>query len=672
MFPFILFFTYLNCQLRFALEEVGIWSENDSEGLSKSYGGGGGYVEAKIKVSPMELLKIVVGGGGKPSGSTNVNLGGLGGYNGGGNGGEGLMGSGGGGGGGASMILRGNKIIVAAGGGGGGGATDYCCAHGGAGGGMSGKDGFSPETPSYIGIDSVAEGMTRDEFTPDDCADPSCIDDRDKSGLPAFHQHLDRGFAPNASYHILSSGGKGGSIFERGLPGTSSEYIVYGGPTNALSGDYGFGGKGADGKEGGGGGGGGYYGGGGGGSGVDASGGGGGSGFIDYETIYVESIKCTSQDGLVTMKPPLLQFVKHNSVSITWSNLRYENTCQVGYNVLSFDVEISKGRHGAASEGGKCSDDYYLATTVLDNSFEPKMETTIGDLHPNTPYCVRLIAVADNSRSGISTALEVSTLPEPQNYLQPVTSRQDLEVEENYYEVSKVQNTNESFFPCKMTSRPMPRRGHSLTFNNNIVILFGGISKACFLSKNKTKSMYSTENVYSNELWGFNPSTSEWKLFNNHSSSKLFPPGREQHSSTMLANGKMIVIGGLSSSNSDYIVNSNPLILGDIWELDMGNISSLILESAVNDDLPMNMIDGRVFYYSMDSPFTYDESGKEEEFCLHDIEVEVSLTHECIEQIGYISLFGPQNKKDLKHSWEIGSGIKVCDMQTLVDMNMDL
>ena len=619
----------------------------------------------------MESFKIIVGGGGKPSGSTNKHLGGLGGYNGGGNGGEGFMGSGGGGGGGSSMILRGNKIIAAAGGGGGGGATDYCCAHGGAGGGMSGKEGFSPETPSYIGIDSVAEGMTRHEFTPDDCADQMCIDDRDKFGLPAFHQHLDRGFAPNASYHILSSGGKGGSIFKRGLPGTSTGYIVYGGPTNALSGDYGFGGKGADGKEGGGGGGGGYYGGGGGGSGVDASGGGGGSGFIDYETIYVEPIKCTSQDGLVTMKPPLLQFVKHDSISITWSNLRFENPCQVGFNVLSFDVEISKGRNGTASERGKCSDDYHLATTVLDNVFESSMETTIGELHPNTPYCVRLIAIADNSRSGISTSFEFVTPPEPQNYLHPITSRQDLEVEEKYYLNSKVQNTNESFFPCKMASRPMPRRGHSLTFNNHDIILFGGISEVCILSKNDTNSIYSTKKVYSNEVWGFNPLTNEWKLFNNHSSSKLFPPGREQHSSTLLANGKILVIGGLSSNNSDYIVNSNPLTLGDVWELDMGNISTLVLESAKKDDLPMNMIDGKVLYYPINSPFTYDESSKEEGFCLHDIEIEVSLTHECIEQIGYISLFGPQNKKDLHHSWETRNEIKVSDMKTLFGIKMN-
>ena len=57
-------------------------------------------------------------------------------------------------------------------------------------------------------------------------------------------QNHHAGFAPNLSYHILSSGSKGSLISERGLPGTSSGYIVYGGPTNALSGDYGFGGKG--------------------------------------------------------------------------------------------------------------------------------------------------------------------------------------------------------------------------------------------------------------------------------------------------------------------------------------------------------------------------------------------------------------------------------------------
>ena len=30
-------------------------------------------------------------------------------------------------------------------------------------------------------------------------------------GLPPFHLHMDRGFAPNASYHVDAKAGKGGT-----------------------------------------------------------------------------------------------------------------------------------------------------------------------------------------------------------------------------------------------------------------------------------------------------------------------------------------------------------------------------------------------------------------------------------------------------------------------------
>jgi hypothetical protein len=80
-----------------------------------------------------------------------------------------------------------------------------------AGGGTLGRNGTSPDTPLYIGKDIAADGMVRNEFTAQDCKSDKCIDPRDTHGLPAFHMHLDRGFAPNASYDIKSRGGGGGT-----------------------------------------------------------------------------------------------------------------------------------------------------------------------------------------------------------------------------------------------------------------------------------------------------------------------------------------------------------------------------------------------------------------------------------------------------------------------------
>ena len=250
----------------------------------------GGYVEARVTAVPGETLTVRVGqggtGAGPPSGSgVDYERAGAGGrYGGGGDGGPVAAGGGGmssvlresapDGGGGAGDGIGGTAAIVvvaAAGGGGGGGATDYCCAHGGAGGGRDGGDGLEPglSTPLSVGTDRAAGGLVRDEFTPEDCADESCVDPRDRVGMPAFHSHVDRGFAPGASYDILSTAGGGGNITARchrdsdgggGVAGISGSYSVDVVSRQALPGGYGLGGRGADGKEGGGGGGGGHHG----------------------------------------------------------------------------------------------------------------------------------------------------------------------------------------------------------------------------------------------------------------------------------------------------------------------------------------------------------------------------------------------------------------------------
>lgn len=221
-------------------------SEDNNAGYS--HGGGGGYVQSRIKIRAGEVLTIQVGRGGIPYApavkkvENDV-------FDGCGPGGTGVMGPGGGSGGGSSVVILGEEVVAAAGGGGGGGATDYCCAHGGAGGGAFGGDGISPETPRFIGIDTAADGKIRNNFTPQDCKTDACIDPRDRNGLPPFHLHMDRGFAPNASYHIAAQAGIGGTPEFFGSPGASDDYIVFGGhiSTTALPGGYGFGGKGADG-----------------------------------------------------------------------------------------------------------------------------------------------------------------------------------------------------------------------------------------------------------------------------------------------------------------------------------------------------------------------------------------------------------------------------------------
>jgi hypothetical protein len=99
-------------------------------------GGLGGFVSARITVTPGETLRVLVGGAGVGQAPAPEDAG-AGGFNGGGNGGS--TGSSGGGGGGASDVRRGgpglaDRVVVAGGGGGGGSAQSNLLGSGGAGG----------------------------------------------------------------------------------------------------------------------------------------------------------------------------------------------------------------------------------------------------------------------------------------------------------------------------------------------------------------------------------------------------------------------------------------------------------------------------------------------------------------------------------------------------------
>jgi len=351
---------------------VKAWGGGGGGGSSNhSYGGAGGFVQAELSVVEGETLQIVVGGGGQGC-TFRSDRGGQGGFNGGGHGGSGEFGAGGGGG--ASEVRRQNgEILLLAvsvtftssslslslllnvsyppttthiytytltqGGGGGGGSSNYCCAHGGGGGGTAGQSGSSPESSTPRDNTNLAP---RDEFN----------DERDETGMPGFHQHVDLGSAPNASYDVMSSSGSGGTQNEGGRAGRTGS-LQYGSETssktqnrmrNALAGSFRLGGDGAWGKEAGGGGGGGYFGGGGGGAGIDGAGGGGGSGFVLISALYRDP----RVELLVAPERPVLlaTHFDHNSVTLSWSEPDHAVTSPI----VEYVVEMSEAHNGGSED----------------------------------------------------------------------------------------------------------------------------------------------------------------------------------------------------------------------------------------------------------------------------------------------------------------------------------
>lgn len=189
------------------------------------------------------------------------------------------------------------------------------------------------------------------------------------------------------------------------------------------------GGRGGDGKEGGGGGGAGFFGGGGGGSGVDGAGGGGGCGYIDYAAVYRVEDHAASNRGhgrysADTPAPPVVFGIRPTAFSLQWTHPLSNGTEVLGYDVRAYNVELSAGRVGSASDASAdCTDDFYTYRQIRVNVDSPHDSLKITDLAPNTLYCVRIAAV---SRSGVSVATApalVPTLPPPVNEWEVVPPR---------------------------------------------------------------------------------------------------------------------------------------------------------------------------------------------------------------------------------------------------------
>ncbi|GMH68130.1 hypothetical protein TrST_g11438 [Triparma strigata] len=611
-------------------------------GTDYSKGGGGGFVQARFKVVPGESLTVVVGGGGVQTRATENRVGGNGGFNGGGGGGHGVDGAGGGGGGGMTSLLRGATVLAVAGGGGGGGATDYCCASGGGGGGTVAETGKfpGPNTPLDTTNDDAAAANVRNDFSADDYGslgpDTAGSDPRDTSGMPPHHEHIDRGFAPNASYGILATGGSGGDVSNSlaGLPGTSGNYKVFMGELNyltngpegnvpliqmtdnsvsmvALPGQQFVGGRGADGKEGGGGGGGGFYGGGGGGSGVDAAGGGGGCGYIDYTAVYAPDPKDRSAEGPDAPSQPTFYNLKHDSFSVQWD--RPVNGTSVHMNdVRAYDIEYIQGRSGAGAESDECSDEYTRYQQLKIGVDEVVDKITVRNLEENTKYCVRILAVSVRGLSEASPVLEVVTESSPVNSWEVVAARRDKVLASGRGDASGVMdrphvhpdvetrggskgvNPDRTFAgPSENIGVvPSPRRGSTLNkLPNGDVYLFGGMTEGYKCDDAGVTDTQDQGDVsggidvercrkeagVNNDLWKFDVSTGMWSVvFENDDSAGAVGPGaREGHTANVMEDGTILIFGGKTLQAGDFTgSNKTNVHLGDMWELDMTDPTS--------------------------------------------------------------------------------------------------
>ena len=342
------------------------------------------------------------------------------------------------------------------------------------------------------------------------------------------------------------------------------------------------------------------------------------------------------QSLLHLLGPPKVKNIKHNSFQIHWSNGKQYSRKRD--DIRYYNVELSQGRKGSGLEGGSCSDDYKVVDFIqVGNEFE--LSSHIGELSSDTPYCARIIAVGDSGIHDRSASITINTLPTPHNTWWPSDPRDNLEL---------LREINDSESPsCKTPDYPTPRRGHSMSFVNNRVYLFGGLTDIC-ICKGQDNMNCGIETVYSNEVWALNPWTNVWKRLKEHSwDTSSVPKGREQHSATVLPNGKVIIIGGKSDTSTAFIAKGKPSILGDVWEMNPGQITTktfLASGSAREKNLPLEMENGHVSYHSQ-----IVQGISEQEQCITDLSVQVSFFHPCIETLGFITLYGPKSANSSIH-----------------------
>ena len=354
-----------------------------------------------------------------------------------------------------------------------------------------------------------------------------------------------------------------------------------------------------------------------------------------------EEVICPGVPEIVTLS--------HDSATFTWNAGSRRHETSKDYYVQKYSVHLSEGTINEDADGIECSEDveYKLHEHVQrDINVNKNATTHVNNLQSQSTYCISIEAFSIEGLSLGKQILQFVTKPTPVNEWIPVTVRQ-LDVS-TVFELKNANNNGEldsiSSSLCEYSSSiPTGRRGHSMTIINDNVYIFGGATSKCIceLDASTQSKVCSSKNVYSDELWHYDPVTSIFTRLGKESQDDLWPRGREQHSMTALPNGNLVLIGGITSSHDNLeIGNEHSELLSDIWVMkDPHHLSSHVF--SMNEDLPLELISGQVTSHVMDISLNDDNN---EDMCINDLQVRIALNHTCINGIEYIKLTGPGTK----------------------------
>jgi hypothetical protein len=379
----------------------------------------------------------------------------------------------------------------------------------------------------------------------------------------------------------------------------------------------------------------------------------GGAGYyIAHDLALLPSSSSYHNDNniaIVCLSVPSIAALTHNTATFIWDAGACQHEVSRELYVHKYAVHIASAYDSNPQDSNEmkntCPDninDYDLHEYIQRGTHAKDTTTIVTDLSPSTSYCLHVKAFSiQGSILGIRI-LPFVTKSVPINVWLPVTVRQldvSLAHESTISVTSNVNgdgSTNTtggvSRSWCEHSSTiPTGRRGHTMTVVNDQVYIFGGATMQCVcelhIVNNEEKRVCSSKNVYSNELWHYDPLASMftqlgWNTTADDNEEKApWPPGREQHSMTTLPHGHLVV-----------------------WAMKDPRriIPSLVFRSS--NIAPIDLIPGGVMSHvipisTLKSELLIDDA---ESMCLHDISIKFSLDLVCSNQIQFIKLTAPK------------------------------
>ncbi|EJK67167.1 hypothetical protein THAOC_11836, partial [Thalassiosira oceanica] len=344
-------------------------------------------------------------------------------------------------------------------------------------------------------------------------------------------------------------------------------------------------------------------------------------GYVDADLVIPET------DNKLELDAPgevSIVSLTHSSIGLSWgSGKGLERRLKKEEYPYSYLVLLA----AAANDNDKLVCDiaeYTLHERVL-RSWRPGDNSTsnIRGLEHSSTYCIRVEALSVGGLSLGNKTLQFETSGKP------VNEWRELRSLDGFASAELGLGGNRTI--CERSNvRPTPRRGHSLSVVDGSVYIFGGATTICMCEDDSQgEDRCELQDVYSDELWRLDTATGEFNQLKPPPGS-LWPGPREQHSATVLANGDVLVIGGVTSEVGG---GSKSLLLNDAHVL--SNPERTASHRYRGVDVDVRLPQGEITEHAL---LTVPSRDEEEEMCIHELEMGLQMDHGCPRSIEHVRL----------------------------------